>query len=218
MPFQLPQLLRHSFAPAIVLLALQYPASAQQEPIAELEALLGGIVSLSADVEQLIIEADGGLLEESAILMRLKKPARFYWETLEPFPELIVTDGETLWRYQPDLEQVVIEDWNKDRAGLAAQLLNGETGGLAGEYRVTVVAAAELRRFELLPVAPDNPNARIAVEFISGQLDLIRLENRNGQQTVWRFADLSSNEPMADDDFVFAPPAGIQIVDSRAEG
>ena len=201
---------------AAALLSPSGPAAAQQDPVAELDALLGGIVTLSADVSQLILESGGGLLEESTISMRLRKPGGFYWETLDPFPELIVTDGETLWNYQPDLEQVVIEDWDSSRAELAAQLLNGETGGLADEYRVTLVTAPELHRFELLPLAPDSPYALIAIEFVGEELDIIRLDNRNGQQTVWRFLDLERNGPLEDSLFVFTPPPGIEIVDSRA--
>lgn len=200
---------------AVALPALSGQAMAQQDPVAELDSLLGGITTLSADVNQLIVESGGGLLEESAILMRLRKPGGFYWETLDPFPELIVTDGETLWNYQPDLEQVVIEDWDRDRAELAAQLLNGETGGLAEEYRVTLVTAPELHRFELLPLAPDSPYALIAIEFVAEKLDIIRLDNRNGQQMVWRFSNLERNAPLEDGLFVFAPPPGVEVVDSR---
>jgi len=198
-------------------------AGTEPEPrdaIAELDSLLGGISSLSADVTQMIVESGGGLLEESAIRMRLRKPGGFYWETLEPFPELIVTDGRTLWNYQPDLEQVVIEDWDSGRAELAAQLLSGETAGLAGEYRVDLAAVAELRRFELTPLAPDSPHALIVIEFVEDameemRLDHIRLENRNGQQTLWRFANLRRNESLALELFRFEPPPGIEIVDSR---
>ena len=145
---------------AVAMLASFAPgarAAAQQDPVAELDALLGGISTLSADVSQLILESGGGLLEESAILMRLRKPGGFYWETLDPFPELIVTDGDTLWNYQPDLEQVVIENWDRNRAELAAQLLNGETGGLAEEYRVTLVTAPELHRFRIAAAGARQP-------------------------------------------------------------
>jgi len=206
-------------AAALPLFAAAAPA--QRDAIAELDSLLGGISSLSADVTQLIVETGGGLLEESAIRMRLRKPDGFYWETLEPFPELIVTDGRTLWNYQPDLEQVVIEDWDSGRAELAAQLLNGETAGLAGEYRVNLAAGAGLRRFELTPFAPDSPYALIVIEFVDNataemRLDHIRLDSRNGQQTLWRFANLRRNEALAEALFRFEPPPGIEIVDSRA--
>ncbi len=201
---------------ALVCFASHGLIASAQDPLAELDELLGGMTSLTADVSQLILESGGGLLEESRILLRLRKSGGFYWETLDPFPELIVTDGETLWNYQPDLEQVVIEDWDSGRSELAAQLLQGETGGLAETYRLRRINLGAGRRFELVPLAADNPYATIALEFVGHELDLIRLESRNGQQTVWRFSNLRRDTPLEDSLFVFAVPEGIEIVDNRA--
>ncbi|MDC0414636.1 outer membrane lipoprotein carrier protein LolA, partial [Gammaproteobacteria bacterium] len=107
--------------PATSLVAQSVPALTAMN---RLDRLLNDIATLRSDVVQLIVESDGGVLEESEIQMLLKKPDGFYWETLTPFPELIVTNGSTLWNYQPDLEQVVIEDWDSSRSELAAQLLS----------------------------------------------------------------------------------------------
>ena len=211
-----PTVLRLASLAAAALLPPAGAPQAQQDALAELDTLLGGVTTLTADVTQLIVERGGGLLEESEILMRLRRPDGFYWETVEPFPELIVTDGETLWNYQPDLEQVVIEDWDPDRAELAAQLLHGETGGLAEEYRLSLVSTPGLARFELSPLAPDSPYGLVTIEFLEDELELIRLDSRNGQQTVWRFANLRQNIPLEDALFRFMPPPDIEIVDSRS--
>ncbi len=212
----IPTLSRLAWPAAAALLLPSGAVQAQQDAIAELDALLGGMTTLTADVTQLIVERGGGLLEESGILLRLRRPDGFYWETVEPFPELIVTDGETLWNYQPDLEQVVIEDWDPNRAELAAQLLNGETGGLEEEYRLSLVSAPDMLRFELSPLAPDSPYELISIEFVKNALELIRLNNRNGQQTVWRFTNLRQNVLLEDALFRFTPPPDIEIVDSRS--
>ena len=189
---------------------------AQSTAIDELDALLQGIETLSATVVQLIIESDGGILEESDIQMHLKKPDGFYWETLSPFPELVVTNGVTLWNYQPDLEQVVIEDWDTSRSELAAQLLNGQTGNLAEEYQIELQTPRnnESREFVLTPLASDSVYEQILINFFSSELDLIHLDNVNGQQTVWRFNTVQRNEPMADSVFEFNPPAGIEIIEN----
>lgn len=74
-------------------------AQSEEQVLEQLDVLLNGISTLTADVSQLIVESDGGVLEESEILMKLKRPDGFYWETVSPFPELIVTDGLKLWNY-----------------------------------------------------------------------------------------------------------------------
>jgi outer membrane lipoprotein carrier protein len=189
---------------------------AQQDDLAALDALLSDIRTLRADVEQLIVESDGGVLEESDIRMQLKKPNGFYWETLTPFPELVVTNGELLWNYQPDLEQVVIENWDSDRSELAAQLLSGQTDNLGEEYSTALApeVTANISEFILTPRAPDSVYSQIKITFVSDELDMIHLRNKNGEQTVWRFSAVERNTAIADSEFVFEPPSGIEIIEN----
>ena len=189
---------------------------AQPTPIESLNANLAGMVSLSADVEQLIIEADGGILEESLIRMLLKRPDGFYWETVEPYAELLVTNGVWLWSYQPDLEQVVIEPWNKEESELAAQLLSGDTGGLSAEYEIASLASdsREVSEFVLTPRVSTNINRRVSLSFTSSRLDSIVVEARNGQRTVWRFVNVVLNPQIEDEVFQFEIPEGIEVIEN----
>ena len=182
-----------------------------------LDTLLQNIETLAANVVQLIVESDGGVLEESEIKMMLKKPDGFYWETLTPFPELIVTDGSTLWNYQPDLEQVVIENWNTSRSELAAQLLSGNVESLAEDYTINSVAIreSELQEFELTPRAAANVYQRISINFMRDELESIYLNSKNGQQTVWRFENVIRNQAITDAQFQFVPPEGIEIIENN---
>ena len=191
-------------------------AQAEASDLQRLDTLLQGIETLSADVIQLIVESDGGVLEESEIRMYLKKPDGFYWETLTPFPELIVTNGSVLWNYQPDREQVVIETWDSSRSELAAQLLSGRTDNLAAEYLIETVstAADEHQEFVLTPMAADSIYDKISINFLLSELDLIYLDHRNGQQTAWRFQNVIRNEDLDDALFEFQPPAGIEVIEN----
>ncbi|MFT4862302.1 MAG: outer membrane lipoprotein carrier protein [Pseudohongiellaceae bacterium] len=181
-----------------------------------LESLLSHVTTLTADVTQLIVESSGGVLEESSIKMKLKKPDGFYWETTDPFPELIVTDGVKLWNYQPDLEQVVVEDWQSDQSELAAQLLSGRTDSLNQEYTISLAQIdAGAENFTLTPIASDSVYASIAIQFIETQLDAIYINSKNGEQTVWQFFDVKTNVPLSDSEFHFEPPAGIEVIENN---
>jgi len=164
-----------------------------------------------------LVESDGGILEESEILMRLRQPNGFYWETISPFPELIVTDGETLWNYQPDLEQVVIEPWDSSESELAAQLLAGETANLDKEYVIESSGGdtETHTEFSLTPIASESVYAEIRISFFQKQLDMIRMRSKNGQQTVWQFMNLSMNTPLDPDLFTFEPPAEVEIINNN---
>ena len=196
------------------LLAVSTNSNAQNNVVSELNSLLRDLDTLSAEITQLIIEPDGELLEESQILLHVKRPDGFYWETISPFPELLVTNGRKLWNYQPDLEQVVIEDWDPNQSELAAQLLYGQTESLAEDYYVVVVNSEQAQTFELRPKSADSLYEVITISFLRDILDRIYIQNNNGERTAWQFTNSRINLPLADDLFEFTPPSGIEVVNN----
>ena len=197
---------------AISMLILSATTFGQEGPVAKLDKLLQDIDTITAEVNQLIVESDGGVLEESQIIMHIKRPDGFYWETVTPFPELLVTNGKRLWNYQPDLEQVVIEDWNPDQSALAAQLLYGKTENLVEDYYIVAIDAEQSQTFELKPKSPDNLYELITISFINSSLELIYIENSSGERTAWQFTSSDINVPLGEDLFEFIPPDGIEII------
>lgn len=195
--------------------AMQSPATAAER----LAGLLADLTTFRADVRQLITESSGGVLEESDILFMLKRPHGFYWETLAPFPELIVTDGSTLWNYQPDLLQLSIDDWNPDDSELAAQLLGGETEAIADQYSIEAVPVADNDwEFVLRPLDPASLYERVMLYFVDNMLESILLINTNGQRTLWEFYNRQVNEPIDDAVFTFEPPEDdfLDVIDNRS--
>jgi outer membrane lipoprotein carrier protein len=186
------------------------------QPAQKLGLLLDGLETFQADVRQLIIESSGGVLEESTILFKLKRPNGFYWETVAPFPELIVTNGTTLWNYQPDLLQVTIESWSIDDSELAAQLLNGRIEEVQEEYDISwgLVNTDSSWEFLLEPKDETSPYSRVTLFFGSQLLDSIHIDSGNGQRTFWEFENRQINLPLSDSEFTFEPPEDIDVIDN----
>lgn len=203
----------------LVISLLAIRSLAAQETSAEaqaLENLLADINSFKARVTQMIVESDGGVLEESDILFMLKRPNGFYWETLAPFPELLVTNGDKLWNYQPDLLQVSIENWDPEQAELAAQLFNGQFAEIQQDYLITAQSAAdgEDREFFLAPLDSGSIYERVSLYFKQGVIDSIHIDNGNGQKTLWQFHDKQLNLELTDEHFIFVPPDDIEVIDN----
>ena len=211
-------MLRHRLTVTVFLTLCHIPlARSQETPQAQLSNLLRQMDTMSATVQQLIVESDGALLEESSIQMHVMRPSGFYWETLEPFPELVVTNGAVLWNYQPDLEQVVIENWDSSRAELAAELLSGRTDSLAEEYEIHIEKDVDedMPVFQLLPLDQNSLYRRISISFDNTALLSIHLDSKNGQKTLWQFNKPQINQQLSSDLFNFQIPPGIDIVDNR---
>ena len=211
-------MLRHILSLTASLSLCHIPLALSQEtPQTQLSKLLRQVNTMSATVQQLIVESDGALLEESSIQMHVMRPNGFYWETLEPFPELVVTNGAVLWNYQPDLEQVVIENWDSSRAELAAELLSGRTDSLSEEYEIFIESdtGEDMVVFQLLPFDQNSLYRRINISFDSSALLSIHLDSKNGQKTLWQFNQPQINQQLNPDLFNLQIPPGIDIVDNR---
>ncbi len=196
------------------------PMPVQSAAADRLEALLGDIETYQARVRQLILEADGSVLEESRVRFRLKRPDGFYWETVEPWPELIVTDGETLWHYQPDLQQVTIEDWDPRRSEPTARLLNGDLQVLAEDYAIERQAGEgeATEQFMLRPLDPASVYRRVRLSFEDGELVAMQVDSTDGQRTRWQFRERVINEPLPDSLFHFDVPDNpdVEVLDNRS--
>ena len=192
-------------------------AYSQEMPQTQLSNLLRQVNTMSATVQQLIVESDGALLEESSIQMHVMRPNGFYWETLEPFSELLVTNGSILWSYQPELEQVVIENWDSSRAELAAELLSGRTDSLTEEYEIFAQGnvGENVVVFQLFPLDQNSLYRRINISFDNAALFAIHLDNKNGQKTLWQFHQQQINQRLSPDLFNFQIPTGVDVVDNR---
>lgn len=202
---------------AVMLVLTGLPVQAQDAD--QLQALLADLQTFKADVRQLVMESSGSILEESHILFMLQRPDGFYWETLEPFPELIVTDGQSLWNYQPDLLQLTIDDWDGDQSELAAQLLSGKVDEVAEQYSINAVPVAdEGMEFILQPLDPASLYQQVTLYFENAEPESILLVNTNGQRTFWEFNNRQINPDLAPQQFVFQLPDDdmLEVIDNRS--
>ncbi|HQY53918.1 MAG TPA: outer membrane lipoprotein chaperone LolA, partial [Dokdonella sp.] len=87
---------------------LAIPVHAADTARSRLEAFSGRIHTISAHFEQSVIGARGNRGEASTGTLALKAPRQFRWHTTAPFEQLIVADGNRVWIYDPDLEQVSV--------------------------------------------------------------------------------------------------------------
>ena len=96
------------------LVMAQEPApSGELAAAAQLAAILEQTRTLRADVDVLTLDQDGREIQESKALLVMQKPDHFYWEILSPYSETMLTNGERIWRFEPDLEQVTVEHFNR---------------------------------------------------------------------------------------------------------
>lgn len=183
--------------------------------VENLTRLLEKIQTIEADVKELAVKSSGGALEESDIKMYFDKPDGFYWQVLSPFEELTVTNGELLWIYDPDLEQVTVEKWHRDDTEVTQQLLSGDIDTLTRDYSIEVLSHVneEDWEFKLTPVDPASLYRQLSLRFVEAKLQSIHVDYGTGEQFIWTFTALVLNQPIPAARFTFVVPEGIEVIE-----
>ena len=213
--------MRFALLSLVLTVVLACPAQAQEplDEVASLQQLTGILAqtrSMRAAVEQLLIDQDGREIQETRAELLMRKPASFSWHVTEPWEELMVTNGELIWRYEPDLEQVTIQNFDTGLDRTPVMLLNGTAETIAEAYEVSGIDMGDglVWRFILLPRKTTSLFERLSLTFAGDVLQEMQFEDSLGQQTSLSFTSVERNTGISDDSFRFVPPAEVEIIDN----
>jgi outer membrane lipoprotein carrier protein len=185
----------------------------QKDAATQLAALLKGYRTYQADFIQIVVGNGGERVQESRGSMKAKRPGLFYWESKAPMAQHIVSNGEEMSVYDPDLEQVTVYKLNSDAQATPAVLLSGEVDNLAQTYDVSTRRVGDnIREFTLTPKSPDSLFVALQMSFFDGQLREMRMEDSLSQISILSFDDIVLNGYIAASVFKPDYPAGVDII------
>jgi len=203
----------------IFFLSSLFALSAQAADTARsrLEAFSGGIHTISAHFEQSVIGAKGNRGEASTGTLALKAPRQFRWHTTAPFEQLIVADGNRVWIYDPDLEQVSVRGQGAEEAHSPLAVLT-DLSRLDLEFTTSEVGEREgLRWLKLISKAKEPEFAFAELGFDTQSLMRMRFEDSLGNTTEIQFSDWQNDAKLPADTFTFTPPVGVDVVGDPGE-
>jgi len=184
------------------------------EPSQRLANLLQEVETFSADFEQTLISPKGSAIQQTKGQLKAKKPGLFRWHTAPPLEQILVTDGERVWLYDPDLEQVTIQVLSDQFSRTPALLLSGEVDGIEQQYQVSVLPSENnANLFKLTPKSPDSLFESLFLSFNQqNQLATMVLKDSLGQETSLAFFNQQINEEFTENEFQFDIPDGVDVI------
>ncbi|MCL1476132.1 MULTISPECIES: outer membrane lipoprotein chaperone LolA [unclassified Marinobacter] len=188
-------------------------ATLQKDAATQLAALLRGYQTYQADFIQIVVGNGGERIQESRGSMKAKRPGLFYWESKAPMAQHIVSNGDEVSVYDPDLEQVTVHKLDSNVQATPALLLSGEVDNLAQTYDVSTRRVGDnIREFTLTPKSPDSLFVALRMSFFDGQLQEMRMEDSLSQISILSFDDIVLNADIAASVFKPDYPAGVDII------
>ncbi len=176
-----------------------------------LERLLESTGTLRAVFEQEVHDASGRLLERASGRMEISRPGRFRWAYERPYEQLLITDGELVWMYDADLEQVSISRVEQSIAGSPAMLLGG--GRLTDGFQVVESwQRAGLEWLAMVPLQEDSDFRRIVLAHDGEVVRRMELTDALEQVTAVVFADVERDVILSEERFSFVAPEGVDVI------
>lgn len=180
----------------------------------DLEIFMQDLKSLHAEFSQQVLSAEGTVRETSTGKVNIERPGKFHWEYEKPYRQTIVANGEKIWVYDKDLEQVTIKSF-KQALGSTPALLFSSGGDLNEAFDVEELESETEGEslFELIPKDEQAQFESMYLNFTNGALQTLELHDNLGQISTITFLNQQRNVQIAPEFFNFQPPAGVDLID-----
>lgn len=141
-----------------------------------------------------------------------QRPGKFRWQVLKPYAQLIVSDGQHVYQYDPDLEQVTERKAGQAIGASPAALLFG-SGSLDEAFNLQLQPDRDgLQWLRAVPKTPDAGFVHADIGFTDGLPRRLELLDAFGQTSRIQFSDLKANPAIPAGQFQFTVPKGADLV------
>jgi len=179
----------------------------------DLKSFTNGLKGLDGQFTQQVYDTKGKLKEASSGRVALSTPRLFRWEYAKPYPQLIVADGNKVWVYDPDLQQVTVRGQGSEEQNSPLSALI-DPAKLDQQFNVSESGSSD--GLQWLTLTPKNEgdasfqSARLG--FGDGGLARMEVLDAVGQNTKISFTGWKRNPAFAAGTFKYTPAKGVDVV------
>ena len=148
-----------------------------------------------------------------------QRPNRFKFVYKKPFAQSIVADGQTLWLYDVDLNQVTARPQSQVLGSTPAALIAAAPDLRALQADFALQAAPDkdgLQWVNATPKSKDGQLQSVQIGFKASdkgsELAVLEILDSFGQRSVLSFSGFQVNPSLPADSFQFKPPAGADVL------
>lgn len=177
-----------------------------------LDKFLTDTKTMQATFVQTLRTNEGEVLQESSGMFYLNRPGRFRWNYALPYPQEIVSDGEFVWIYDIELQQVTVQKKSASLSNTPMALMEGKLN-LGEAFTVSELDNRDgIYRLKLSSKSNDADFSEIVVGVDTSGLRFMQLHDQFEQTTDIVFDNLKSNTSLANTLFEFVPPEGVDVL------
>jgi len=192
--------------------ALAFAGAAHADAADSLRDFVRDVKSGRANFTQTVSSPDGARKKTSQGTFEFVRPNRFRFAYTKPFEQLIVADGQKVWIFDADLNQVSSRKLAQALGSTPAALLAG--GSLEQDFTLKAEPSSGGLDWALAtPKTRDGPFQSMKVGFRGKELAAVEIVDSFGQRSLLQFSAFAANPTIAADVFRFVAPAGADVIE-----
>ena len=195
---------------------LGMPGLADAAALDALREFVRGTRSGKTSFTQVVVGKNGKNSNPASGSFQFQRPGKFRWIYEKPYEQWIVGDGERLWIYDRDLNQVTTRKLDGALGQSPAAILAGnddleknfdlqEAGVRDGLQWLVAVPKSKDTTFEAVRIG-------LKIEGGVAVLAAMELQDTFGQTSVLLFGKMERNPGLPADTFRFTPPKGADVI------
>lgn len=200
--------MRYAFALLFLCIAGRVDAAT----LDRLRAFVQSTQTARASFTQTVTDKSGRIMQTANGEFLLERPGKFRWTVAKPYKQLLVGDGQRVWVFDEDLNQVIVRKVGDALGATPAALLAGNQDVERAFTWKDLPMAEGLDWLSATPISKETTFTEIRLGFDTRGLTALELYDAFGQKSVVRFANFERNPKLAADDFRFTPPKGADVV------
>jgi outer membrane lipoprotein carrier protein len=139
------------------------------------------------------------------------RPGKFIWEYKKPYEQLLQADGDQLYIYDKDLNQVTVRKLGNALGSSPAAILFG-SNDLEKNFTLSEGGTRDgLEWLTAVPKSKDTTFEQIGIGLKDGIPQAMELKDLFGQTSVLHFTNFQRNPQLSANQFKFETPKGADV-------
>jgi len=203
---------------AAALLIALVPVFAHAGALDQFKSFVAGTRSAKGEFTQRLVKSDGSgsdvkVSTPSTGTFLFARPGKFIWQYQKPYEQLLQADGDKLYIYDKDLNQVTVRKLGDALGSSPAAILFG-SNDLEQNFTLKEAGSKDgLEWLEATPKARDTTFERIGIGLKDGVPQAMELRDSFGQVSLLGFSRFEKNPPLTPQQFKFVVPKGADVFD-----
>ena len=190
-------------------------STAQASAVEQFRAFVVNTKTAKGDFLQVQMKTTNGVSKigkSSTGTFKFARPGKFIWTYVKPYEQVLQADGDKLYLYDKDLNQVTIKALGNAIASSPAAILFGSVDLDKNFVMKDIGLKQGVEWLEAIPKAKDSQFDAIGIGMKDGVPVGMELRDSFGQLSLVTLKNFEKNPSFLPDQFKFIVPAGAEVL------